>query len=151
MPLSAFHDPDHPPAPDAVDAALGAHALLWRALVDFCEGPCGAHGSWVHQGRATGWVLRFVRAGRPFVTLAPEVGSVAALVIIGERDREAAFGLDLGACASTALRDARRYPDGTWVYVRPGSAADVADLRRLLAVKLPPTIRARVEAALARE
>lgn len=145
MPASAFLDPANPPTADQVIAALGDRASLWGSLVAFVEGPCGARLSWDHEGRATGWALRCVRAGRPFAGLYPEPGAVAARIVIGERDRDAALALLLGARIGVALREARRYPDGTWVYARPETADDVADVCRLLAVKLPPTIRARVE------
>ena len=145
MAASAFLDPAGPPAEPALSAALGDRAPLWQALVVFIEGPCGARTSWVHEGRATGWALRAVRAGKPFAVLYPEPGVAAVRIVIGEKDRDAAFALRLGARVSTMLREARRYPDGTWLYARPETADDVADLERLLAVKLPPTIRARVE------
>jgi len=148
MTVSAFLNAAHPPTPDEVAAALGDRAGLWDRLVAFIEGPCGARAAWEHEGRTTGWALRWVRAGRPFVVLYPESGVVAARVVIGERDREAAFSLDLGDRIGPALREARRYPDGTWVYARPETADDATDLCRLLAVKLPPTVRARVEAGL---
>ena len=145
---SAFLDPAGPPSDGDVRRALGASARLWDALVEFATGPCGAHATWVHEGRTTGWALRCVRAGRPFVVLYPEVAGPAARVVIGERDREAALALPLGTTIGEALHGARRYPDGTWVLARPASLADVADLSRLLAVKLPPTIRARVLAGM---
>lgn len=145
MAASAFFDPAGPPAEAALSAALGERAPLWQALVAFIEGPCGARTTWVHEGRATGWALRAVRAGKPFAVLYPEPGVAAVRIVIGEKDRDAAFALRLGARVGTTLREARRYPDGTWLYARPETADDVADLERLLAVKLPPTIRARVE------
>lgn len=89
-----------------------------------------------------------MRAGRPFATLFPEAGQAAVLVVVGERHRDAALALDPATPMGAAVHEARRYPDGTWVYARPGSSADVADLCRLLAVKLPPTIRARVESGI---
>ena len=148
MAASAFLDPARPPEPDEVRAALGARTPLWDALVAFVVGPCGAVTAWVHEGRKTGWALRAVRAGRPSAVLYPERGISAIRIVIGEKDRDAAFALPLGERIGATLREARRYPDGTWVYARPESAEDVADLERLLAVKLPPTIRARVAAAL---
>ncbi len=145
MVASVFLDPAGPPAEAGLSAALGERAPLWQALVAFIEGPCGARTTWVHEGRATGWALRAVRAGKPFAVLYPEPGVAAVRIVIGEKDRDAAFALRLGARVGTTLREARRYPDGTWLYARPETADDVADLERLLAVKLPPTIRARVE------
>jgi hypothetical protein len=148
MAESAFLDPARPPTDEEVAAALGPRASLWDALVAFIAGPCGAATTWVHEGRKTGWALRAVRAGKPFVVLYPEPGAAAARIVIGEKDRDAAFALPLGERMGTVLREARRYPDGTWVYARPETPEDVADLERLLAVKLPPTIRARVAAAI---
>jgi hypothetical protein len=144
MAVSAFLDADRRPETDEVTAALGDRAGLWDAIVAFVEGPCGARTTWVHEGRTTGWALRCVRAGRPFVVLYPEAGAVAVRVVIGERDRDAALGLLLGDRIGAALRDAHRYPDGTWVYARPETPDDTADLCRLLTVKLPPTVRARI-------
>jgi hypothetical protein len=141
---SAFLDPAGPPDAAAVAAALGARAPLWDALVAFVGETCGATTTWVHEGRATGWALRAVRAGRPFAVLYPEPDVAAIRIVIGEKDRDAAFALPLGPRIGETLREARRYPDGTWVYARPETMPDVTDLCRLLAVKLPPTIRARV-------
>lgn len=148
MAESAFLDPARPPDDVEVAAALGPRAPLWQALVAFISGPCGARTTWVHEGRTTGWALRAVRAGKPFAVLYPEPGVAAARIVVGERDRAAAFALPLGDRIGATLREARRYPDGTWVYARPETPDDVADLERLLAVKLPPTIRARVGGAI---
>lgn len=148
MAASAFLDPACPPDDAEVRAALGSRAPLWDALVAFIAGPCGAVPAWVHEGRASGWALRAVRAGKPFAVLYPEPGVAAIRIVIGERDLVAAFELPLGERVGATLREARRYPDGTWVYARPETAGDVADLERLLAVKLPPTIRARVAATI---
>ncbi len=150
MVASAFLDPARPPEAAEVRAALGERAPLWEGLVAFVDGPCGARLTWVHEGRTSGWSLRAVRAGKPFALLCPEPGVAAVRVVIGEKDRDAAFALPLGARIGGTLREARRYPDGTWVYARPETAEDVADLERLLAVKLPPTIRARVAPTIGR-
>jgi hypothetical protein len=148
MAESAFLDPACPPDDAEVRAALGPCAPLWDALAVFIAGPCGAVTTWVHEGRTSGWALRAVRAGKPFAALYPEPGVAAIRIVIGERDRDAAFALPLGERVGATLREARRYPDGTWVYARPETAEDIADLERLLAVKLPPTIRARVAATI---
>jgi hypothetical protein len=148
MAESAFLDPARPPTDEEVAAALGPRALLWDALVAFVAGPCGAAMTWIHEGPKTGWALRAVRAGKPFAVLYPEPGAAAVRIVVGEKDRDAAFALPLGDRIGATLRDARRYPDGTWVYARPETAEDVADLEQLLAVKLPPTIRARVAATI---
>ena len=49
---------------------------------------------------------------------------------------EKALAMDLGAASRQAIEAAHPYPEGRWVFVPVGSEADVADVIRLLALRV---------------
>ena len=147
MAASVLTDPFVEPTMEEAHQAAGTAAPIWDALVAFAIDDCGAKGGFVHWGKEYGWALQFVRAGRPFFTLYPAGGTVTLQVVLGRADRASADSLPLADRIRREIDQARSYPDGTWVYLHLSSLEDVPDVRRLIGLKLPPRVRARVEAA----
>jgi hypothetical protein len=86
----------------------------------------------------------FKRAGRPFVTLTPRHGGFDALVVLGRAEADAARGLPLGGGTREAFVDSPQLHDGRWLFLPIGGDEDADDLLRLLSVKLPARVRARL-------
>jgi hypothetical protein len=148
MTASAFLDPDHAPDLRQLHGMLGeVAAARWDELTATLEGDFGAHQRLRWDGRRYGWSVPFTRAGRPFVTLTPERGGFGALVVLGRSEADAAGGLTLGEQARDAFATSPQLHDGRWIFLTIASADDVSDLLRLLSVKLPPRVRARLAVA----
>lgn len=148
MTVSAFLDPDHAPDLRELHVTLGEMAAArWDELTATLERDFGAHQRLRWDGRRYGWSVPFTRAGRPFVTLIPERGGFGAVVVLGRSQADAAGGLPFGEQARDAFATSPQLHDGRWIVLTIGSADDVNDLLRLLSVKLPPRIRARLALA----
>ena len=135
----SLDDRSRVPRDDEFGPAVGTAVALWEDVGRqvFAMGARSAP-SW--GGRA-GWELRFRRAGRPFVTLTPGTDSFQACVVLGERETATAEATALPPAVRAVLDGARRYPDGTWLFIPIGSAEDVAGLVDLLEIKLPERAR----------
>jgi hypothetical protein len=145
---SPFLDREHPPTEREVHAALGEAATeLWDEIVQVLEHDLGARRRYRWDGRRSGWSVPFTRAGRPFVTLTPEHGAIAALVVLGRAEADAAAGLPLGQQVRDLFASSSQLHDGRWLFLTIASREDMEDLVRLLTVKLPPRIRARLALA----
>jgi hypothetical protein len=142
----AFFDPAAPPSPGAVDILLGARRKPWHDLLREVEA-MGALGAWTWGGPRYGWEWKARRGGKPFITLSPHSGGFQALIILGTADSNAAAGLRLGPRVRATYQSARVFPDGRWLFHEVEADPEVADLVTLLRLKLPPTIRARLDGA----
>jgi hypothetical protein len=148
MSTSVFLDPEHPPTERELRAAVGeSSAELWDELVGVLERDLGAHPRHRWDGPRSGWCVPFTRAGRPLVTLTPETGAFAALVVLGRTEADAAAGLPLGEQVRDLFASSPQLHDGRWLFLTIASHEDMEDLLRLLTVKLPPRVRARLALA----
>jgi len=145
--MTRLLDRTEPPNADAFRQALGVTAALWEQCRDIVVDRMGASSDVTWNGRSEGWALRFRRAGRPFLTLAPRDEGFTGLVILGRAETTEAEGMALSPRIRALLDGARRYPDGTWLFIPVEQSTDVDDILGLLTLKLPPTIRRRVAAA----
>ena len=146
MNASAFLDRSTPPADRDLLAALGDAAARWSRLARTLR-ELGAHATARWDGPRSGWCVAYRRAGRPFVTLTPRAGGFDALVVLGRAEADAARGLPLGEGTREAFVDSPQLRDGRWLFLSIGSDADADDLLRLLSVKLPARVRARLDIA----
>lgn len=144
--IEATFDPKAAPSPDAVERLLGRRAGLWQDLVHKIEA-MGARGEWVWGGPKYGWEWKAKRAGKPFATLTPKAGLFVVLVILGRADATAAAAIPLAPRLRETYEAARQFPDGRWLFHETESEEEVADLVALLRLKLPPTVRVRLEGA----
>ena len=143
MPLPAFADEQRRPAVADVRAAAGPAADPWDRLAGWLD-RTGAKGSFLWYGRRSGWTLRYLRSGRPFVTATPEEGSFTVQIVLGRAEVEPAAALPLGERTRRICEGARQYPDGRWLFIPVETATDLADVLALLELKLPPRVRARL-------
>lgn len=144
MTSSAFLDRDHSPADHELHEALGDAAPRWADLARTLTDELGARSAWRWDGPRSGWCVPFRRAGRPFVTLTPRTGGFDALVVLGAAEADVAGALPMGEATRDAFADSPQLHDGRWLFLTIASDADARDLLRLLTVKLPPRVRARL-------
>jgi hypothetical protein len=145
---SAFLDRDHSPADHELCRVLGDAAPRWAWLTRTLADDFGARSTWRWDGPRSGWCAAFKRAGRPFVTLTPRADGIDALVVLGATEADVAGALPMGESIRDAFADSPQLHDGRWLFLPIASDADGRDLLRLLTVKLPPRVRARLPSML---
>lgn len=138
MAPTAFMDPDHVPTGAEIAAALGPSAPFWERLTSFVAGAYAIEPTFVPPSRNYGWDVKYRKAGKTLVSLTPDDGGFTALVVLGEKETEAAREVDLGDHVRRVFEEATPLRDGRWLFVRVESDRDVEDVEKLLAVKRRP-------------
>ncbi len=138
MAPTAFMDREHRPAESEILDVLGPSASLWERLTTYIDEAYGIEPTFVPPSKNYGWDVKYRKGGKTLVSLTPDREGFTALVVLGEKETEAARRLELGEHVSAVFDDARQLRDGRWLFVAVESARDVEDLERLLAVKRRP-------------
>jgi hypothetical protein len=134
--LSAFDDPDLPPAPEAIDAALGRAARHWRkfvAAVVAGHGPLEEQWNW--SGAKFGWSLRLREKKRVLVYCTPVRGAFLVGLALGTKAEAAARESGLPSSVVALLDAAPVYAEGRGLRLEVKDAAGVAAALRLVAAK----------------
>ncbi len=142
----AFFDAGVEPGPTALRDLLSTRSGLWLDLARRIE-ELGGRGAWTWGGPKYGWELKFKRAVKPFATLTPKPDGFVILIVLGRAEVAAVDPAALGEGVRRTFEGARQLPDGTWLYQSVESERDVADAVALLELKVPRTVRARLEAS----
>ena len=138
------------PTDEAFRSAVGGAAAAWTQLTERVSVGMAARPIPSWGGATTGWEVRHRRAGRPFVTLTPGVDSFRACVVLGRAERDLAEAAPLSPAAAALLAGARRFPDGTWLFITVRTTDDVAVVLEFLELKLPDRLRRALGAPAAR-
>lgn len=138
MAPTAFMDRDRQPTASEIAEALGSTAPLWDRIRRFVETSYEVEPTFVPPSKNYGWDLKYRKGGKTLVSLTPDRGGFTALVVLGEKETEAARELDLGHHVQGVFDGARQLRDGRWLFVHVESGRDVDDIERLLAVKRRP-------------
>lgn len=129
--------PDDALIRDWIGPAAFAH---WIALREWIEKsyPGIFTPDWVYGGKKHGWALRYKKS-RAFCTLLPEYGSLCAVIVLGEAEREK-FEAQRGGFSpklSSLFDKTETFRDGKWLKVKIATAEDLRDVTALLALKRP--------------
>ena len=108
---------------------LGASKRFWDELTS------GQTAEWNSYSVKAGWALRLKQKKRNIVYLGPRQGGFVAAFILGAKAMAAARECGLPARVVTLLDEAKKYPEGWAVRIEVRKAADVAAVRKLIAVK----------------
>ena len=138
MARTAFMDPEHRPTEKEILGALGSRAPLWARLTAYLAEAYAIEPTFVPPSRNYGWDVKYRKGGKTLVSLTPDEGGFTALVVLGEKEAEAARELELGKRMQGVFDDARQLRDGRWLFVQVESEWDVEDIEKLLAVKRRP-------------
>lgn len=138
MARTAFMDPEHRPTEKEILGALGSRAPLWARLTAYLAEAYAIEPTFVPPSRNYGWDVKYRKGGKTLVSLTPDEGGFTALVVLGEKEAEAARELELGKRVQGVFDDARQLRDGRWLFVQVESERDVEDIEKLLAVKRRP-------------
>jgi len=141
MAPTVFMDPEHRPTEKEILGALGSRASLWARLTAYLDEAYAIEPTYVPPSRNYGWDVKYRTGGKTLVSLTPDDARFTALVVLGEKEAEAARELDLGAHVREVFEEARQLRDGRWLFVDVESDRDVEDIQTLLAVKRRPRSR----------
>lgn len=138
MAPTVFMDREHQPTESEILAALGVAAPLWELLTTYVHEAYAIEPTFYPPSKNYGWDVKYRKGGKTLLSLTPDEGGFVALVVLGEKETEAARELELGPHVRGVFDDARQLRDGRWLFVRVESERDVEDLEALLAVKRRP-------------
>lgn len=135
MTISVFADKSRPPSDQEILDALGARQGLWQNLVDFLEEQCRAARDLVFYGKNYGWAVRFRRGRQALASLYPAWERFTVQIVLPEPQAQEALLLPLGANAHQAIRGAKPYPEGRWLFIQVESELDFEDVHQVLMLK----------------
>jgi hypothetical protein len=135
---NAFIGKARQPSPEEVAAALGSAAGLWIELIGWMASEAGVptqewSGIYVHK---YGWSLKLKQKKRTILHLSPCESSFRAGFVLSDKAMAAAKEAKFPRKTQQALAEAPRYPEGHGLRLVVTRAADLASIRKLVAIKL---------------
>jgi len=128
------------PGDPEVLALVGAKADLWLLLTSYLAEEYDHVPVFQVEGKKRAWCFRYRRGGKTLVTLYPERELFTVLVVLGRDAVAATEGISAGLSARVraAFADARQFPDGRWLWIKPSFRKDIESIESLLALKRRP-------------
>ncbi len=137
MSIGAFTDKKQQPTEEAVLGMIGPKLPLWKELIQFIRENYPADEDFKFlYGKKYGWALRFRICGQLLTSLYPIAGGFTAQVNLSPEAVEQALAMQPGKNVQDAIARANPYPEGRWLFIPVESAADVHDVKRLLALRV---------------
>lgn len=135
---NAFIGKSGQPSPEEISTALGPSAGAWNEFVAWMANKLGvAIQEW--KGICVnkyGWSMRLKLKQRTIVYMGPCTGCFRVSFVLGDKALAAAKAARLPKKIQQALAEARRYPEGTGLWLVVKKAADLAPIRTLAEIKL---------------
>jgi hypothetical protein len=125
------------PAAGELRAALGSTQPLWEGLLAHLEAAFPpVTREWQRSGKTGGWYLRLRRKDRTLLYLLLRDGYFLTAFVLGEKATAAVRASGLPAAVITALNEARPYAEGRGIRLETRTAADLATMKALAAIKM---------------
>ena len=121
----------------SIRKALAKAQAAWDDVEAHVTETYGLKGS-LHfmYGVRYGWALCFRRSGRLVLAMYPNKGHLTVQIILGRAQIVAATKIRLPARVSAALKRAKDYPEGKWLFIPVMSQRNAEELRTLIALKM---------------
>lgn len=137
MDTNAFIGKATKPTDNELAEALGDTKPIWDQLLkDFAQ----AYGVDTHEWKSysikAGWALRLFRKKRTIVWMAPCPGYFQVMFILGDKAMKALKGVKLSARTTKIVAAAPHYAEGTGIRLPIKKLKDIADIGKLITVKL---------------
>ncbi len=137
MSVGVFTDRKQRPSEAEIAGALGALRPAWDGLIQRIRGRYPAEEDFTFlYGKKYGWALRFRVRGQLLTSLYPTQGGFTGQINLDPPAIERAQQMDVGAAVRQAIERATPYPEGRWLFIPIGSADDLSDIERLLALRV---------------
>lgn len=129
----------HAEAPSEAELlhTLGARAAkTWNQVVEQLHASGVVNGQeWTSYSIKHGWALRLKQKKRNILYFSPNARAFTASFILGQRAVAAALAAPLPEEVLAAVREGKRYPEGTGVYFEVRNAAAARAVEALAAIK----------------
>jgi len=138
--MSQPMEPTRLPDDHETRALVGRRVPIWSALVDYLSLGYDHEPVFSIEGKDHAWCFRYRRGGKTLVTLYPRRDDFTVLVVLGRDEVPAAKEIidRQSARVRTAFDEARQFPDGRWLWIKPAFRNDVDSIAALLALKRRP-------------
>lgn len=134
---NAFVDQTSKPTEAELTTAIGSRKKLWDQLIsELNEQGAFDQQEWRSYSPKYGWALRLIQKKRNILYMAPFHGYFQASAVVGDRALKTAKQLGIPAKLQKIIATAPRYPEGTGIRIDVKSAADLAIVKALVAIKL---------------
>jgi hypothetical protein len=137
-PKNAFIGKATPPEPAEITAALGETAALWQKLIDWLateKGVSEVEWKGVYPNKY-GWSARLKLKKRTIVYMGPCNGCFRVALVLGDRAVAAAKDANLPKSLLKSIEEARRYAEGTWIYIVVRRTSQLSAIHKLVEIKL---------------
>ena len=137
MSKPVFPDKSQQPTADDLSAVLGNTALLLQQIENYLEADNQSPGrDWKFYSKAAGWTVAIKAKKRTVFHLLPHKGSFTIVFTFGQRAVEASENVGLPESISNLIANARVYAEGRSFRFEVSSQSDVANVLKLVKVKL---------------
>ncbi len=123
-------------------AVTGSMRPLWEEIIDFLDENYRVKRELKFYGKSYGWMVQYRHAGKLLMSAYPKLNGLAVQLILSESQLETTHEMRLAARTREDIASADRYPEGCWMLLEVQSEQDVADIRQLVLMKLPPIRKA---------
>lgn len=124
------------PTSAELSAALGPLLPVWETLIAEIEKPLTNPGrNWASSGKKYGWSLRIQQKQRNIIYLSPSSGCILVTMVLGEKALAVAQQESFAEPVQTAIREAKRYPEGFAIRILVNSDECNAAIQTLMRIK----------------
>ncbi len=133
----SFNDKSKCPDAAALAELLGKANTAWVALVEHLESEVdGVDLAWKFYGSKMGWQLKATRKRKALLYMIPKPGKFTAALALALAAVDALDDAGLPAALVAEIRAAKTYAEGTPARIEVTSKRQLANVRRLLTLKL---------------
>jgi len=133
---NAFIGRKTPPTDKEVSAKLGPASAAWSELIAWLSAQGIACGDWKSVSPKYGWALRPALKARTILYLGPCEGCFRVSFVLGDKAVTSARSANLSKSLLKEIAEAKRYAEGSGVRMIVRESRDLADVRKLVAIKL---------------
>jgi Protein of unknown function (DUF3788) len=136
MSIGIFTDKNLKPGFVEINKVLGNSKTKWDEITGFVENNFKCKQDFAFYGKNYGWSVRYKKSGGAVISLYPGDGYFTAQVILSSGFYDEVEKLKLHKKVKKILADATPYPEGKWLFIKIETDADIADVKKLLELKV---------------
>lgn len=135
--ISIFQDKSRQPDEADLIRELKDRYLWWQQICGmvFMRYPMALTG-WNYPGAKYGWSFRMNDKKRAIIYLLPRAGYFKAAFVFGDKAVDAIVSSSVSDTVKTRLLQARKYAEGRGIRIDVLTETDLADVERLIEIKL---------------
>jgi hypothetical protein len=137
-PFSYYVERAARPSVTGIRKVLGRACAPWDDLESMLRETFGLKAK-IHYmyGERYGWALRFERHGRLAAAMYPNRGHLRVQIILNPEQVHAALAMSLPPHVAAALKGAKDYPEGRWLFIPVRSRKEAREVQPIVALKFP--------------